>query len=438
MRKIQGTTYSEHPTNTVENALSRENLLDFWKCSGEQGLGTQRYRSILAASRPPQTHVATITNGRYNPDMFLRTSIRCFLACWCVLTCASVALGQLPTANPVPFSGAVPSGTGACSVAKSCAEVAPDIIRKALGPSTLEENLHHLATSSAARAAGSATSASEADWAVAAFRRVGVADVHTEKFAVPAAPGAKSSGESTNAIAEIRGRELPDEFVIVAGHLGQSSIVSGAPHDGETAGMVIDAARAIQASGSIPRRSIRFVLFAGSNQEELGARAYVAAHGPELDRMIAVINMNGRAGRVSGFSLGGRKDILSAVQETLAPVRSLGATRYTTDANILPDSFDFLLEGVPTLVPNEDARISQTGNQGTEGLYDAAAMDALKHQIAIVAVSAYALSDAEGRVGERQSRRDVERLLNQTGLAEQMKARGMWTEWEKGELGRQP
>jgi hypothetical protein len=377
-------------------------------------------------------------HDRYNPDMFLRTSIRCFLAGWCAVAYASLALGQLPTANPVPFSGAVPSGTGACSVAKSCAEVAPDIIRKTLGPSTLEENLRDLANPPGAPANGSSSSASKAAWAIAAFRRVGVADVRTEKFAVPAAAGAKSSGESANVIAEIRGRELPDEFVIVTGHLGQGSKVSGATHDGETAAMVIDAARAIEASGSIPRRSIRFVLFASSNQEELGARAYVAAHGAELDRVIAVINMNGRAGRVSGFSLGGRKDILASVQEALAPIRSLGASHYTTDANILPDSFDFLLEGVPTLVPNEDAGISQAGNQGTEGPYDAAAMDALKHQIAIVAVSTYALSDAEGRVGERQSRRDVERLLNQTGLAEQMKARGMWTEWEKGELGRQP
>jgi Peptidase family M28 len=380
----------------------------------------------------------TTMNDRYNPDMFLGNSFRCLVASWCALAYASLALGQLPTANPVPFSGAVPSGTGACSVAKSCAEVAPDIIRKALGPSTLEENLHHLANSPGAPATGSATSASEAAWGGAAFRRVGVADVHTEKFAVPATPGAKSSGESANVIAEIRGRELPDEFVIVVGHLGQSSKASDPPRDGETAAMVIDAARAIQASGSIPRRSIRFVLLAGANQGMLASQAYVAVHRAELDHIIAAVSMDGGIGRVTGFSLGGRKDMSAAMQEALAPVRSLGATRFTTDAKISLDSFDFLLEGIPTLIPNEEPGNSAVSRQATQGPYNAAAIDALKHQVAIVAVSAYALSDAEGRVGSRQSRSEVEQLLNDTGLAEQMKISGIWTGWEKGERGRQP
>ena len=324
-------------------------------------------------------------------------------------------------------------------MAKSCAEVAPDIIRKALGLSTLEANLRRLASSSGAPATGSSTQVSEAiAWAVAAFRRVGVADVHTEKFAIPAAPGAKSRGESANVIAEIRGRELPDEFVIVVGRFGNSPEMSFATRNGETAAMVIDAARAIQASGSIPRRSIRFVLFAGSDQGTLGAHAYVAAHRAELDRMIAVVSMNGGAGRVTGFSLGGRKDILAAVQEALAPVRSLGATRFTTDAKISSESFDFLLEGVPTLMPNEEPGNSAASHQASPAVYDAAVIDALKHQVAIVAVSAYALSDADGRVGVRESRSEVGQLLKDTGLAEQMKTSGMWTERERGEGGRQP
>lgn len=369
-------------------------------------------------------------NGGYNPDMFLRSFIRCLLASCFALACASLASGQLPTANPAPFSGAVPSGTGACSVAKSCAEVAPDIIRKALSPSTLEENLRRLATNSAAPAADFAA------WAVEAFRRVGVPDVHTEKFAVPTAHGTKSSSESANVIAEIRGRELPDEFVIVVGHFSDGPELSNATRDGESAAMVIDAARAIQASGSLPRRSIRFVLFAGSNPEGLGTHAYVAAHRAELDRIIAVINMNGGTGRVTGYSLGGRKDISATVQEALAPVRSLGATRFMTDAKISPDSFDFLLEGIPTLVPDQEPGSSAAGHQ--PGPYDASTIDALTHQVAIIAVSAYALSDAEGRVGMRQSRREIEQLLNDTELAEQMKASGIWTEWEKGERGRQP
>lgn len=379
-----------------------------------------------------------MTMPRYNPGMILSAAVRSFLVVLAALSCATLALAQLSNPNPVPFSGTVPSGSGACSVARSCAEVAPDIIKRALGPSTLQENLRHLAGAADTHAASSSTPTSEVSWAVEAFRRAGVENVHTEKFAVPSGSRAKAASEHENVVAEIRGRDLPDEFVVLAGILTSDGKASGPMDDGDTAAMVIEAARAIHASGSIPRRTIRFVLFASADQGMLGSQAYVAAHRGELDRMIAAISLNSDAGRVTGFSLGGRKDILAAVQEALAPVKSLGADEFTTDAKISSDSFDFLLDGIPTLVPNEEPENSAASHQTSEGIYDAAAFDALKHQVAIVAVAAYALSDTDRRVGSRQSRSQVQQLLVDTGLAERMKADGIWAEWENGERGRKP
>lgn len=368
--------------------------------------------------------------------------MRHFVAILAALTVVTVAAAQLPQANPTPFPTAVPSGTGACSVAKSCAEVAPDIIRRALGASPLEENLRHLADSATTH---------QIAWAVEAFRLARVDEVHTEKFTVPAGSGGNATGaESQNVVAEIRGRELPDEFVVLAGHLESNGSGkdkdTGAMRGGETAAMVIDAARAIHASGSIPRRSIRFVLFAHVDQGMLGARAYAAAHRAELDRMIAAVTFEGDTDRVpghvighaTGYSLGGRKDLLGAVREALAPVRSLDADQFTAEAKISPDSFDFLLEGIPTLVPNEDSANSLAGHQASPGAFDKADLDALKHEVAIAAVTAYALADADGRVGSRQSRSEVGQLLKDIGLDEKMKTSGIWAEWEKGERGRQP
>jgi acetylornithine deacetylase/succinyl-diaminopimelate desuccinylase-like protein len=379
--------------------------------------------------------------------MVLKLGIRCSVAILPVLAFVTVTAAQLPTTVPPPFSTAVPSGTGACSVAKSCAEVAPDIIRRALGASPLEENLRHLADSAGRRAIGSPVSERAIAWAVEAFRRAGADEVHREKFAVPEGSGANATGgESENVVAEIRGRELPDEFVVLAGHLDSGEKGPGAIQSGENAAMVIDAARAIHASGSIPRRSIRFVLFTGAEQGMPGARAYAAAHRAELDHMIAALTFDGgtgatasdAVGHVTGYSLSGRKEILAAVREALTPVRSLGADQFTTDARISPDSFDFLLEGIPTLVPNEEAANSVAGHPATPGSFDKPTIDALKHQVAIAAVTAYALSDTDGRVGSRQSRNEVEQLLKDAGLEEKMKTQGTWVEWEKGERGRQP
>src|SRR6202007_355145 len=72
--------------------------------------------------------------------------------------------------------------------------------------------------------------------------------------------------QSENVVAEIRGREKPDEFVLLGAHLDSWELGTGALDNGCNAAMVIDAARAIHASSGTPRRSIRFALFTGEEQ----------------------------------------------------------------------------------------------------------------------------------------------------------------------------
>jgi hypothetical protein len=376
-------------------------------------------------------------NDRYNPSMLLRVATAWVLFVSSLVVFVAPVRAQFSTPNSAPFPGTPSSVTAACSVVKSCAEVAPDIIRKALGPSPLEQNFRHLEETKGMRPAGSDDSKRTIAWAVNAFALAGVDQVHTEKFALPGGDGSKSLGDSVNIVAEIRGRDLPEEFVILAGHLDSITAGEGDEDDSESAAMIIDAARAIHASGSIPRRSIRFVLFTGANSGMPGPRAYTDAHRADLDRMIAAINLDGGTGSVIGYSLGGRDDIVAAVREALAPVRSLGANQFTADAKISMATLDFLLEGIPTLVPNIQSPKSTRGRESASGAYDKTAIGALKHQVAIAAVSAYALSDTERRVGSRQSREQVGELLQKTGLDKQMKAANIWSDWESGKRGRQ-
>src|SRR5262249_29467820 len=151
-----------------------------------------------------------------------------------------------------------------------------------------------------------------------------------------------SSGpvESENVVAEIRGREKPDEFVILGAHLDSWDLGSGALDNGCDAAMVIDAARVIHASGSLPVRSIRFILFTGEEQGMLGSWAYASAHRPELDNMDAGIFFDSGTGPVTGYTLSGRKDALAAVREALEPVQSLGVKQFPLDARVDTDSLD--------------------------------------------------------------------------------------------------
>src|SRR5207245_8318508 len=105
--------------------------------------------------------------------------------------------------------------------------------------------------------------------------------------------------------------------------------------------------------GLLPRRTIRFVLFSGEEQGTVGSFEYVKAHRAELDKIRGVIVFDSGIGRVTGYSLGGRRDLEAGVREVLKPLESWGANKHTYDASFGTDNFDFLLEGVPTLRSEE-------------------------------------------------------------------------------------
>lgn len=94
-----------------------------------------------------------------------------------------------------------------------------------------------------------------------------------------------------NVVAEIRGTEKPDEVVILGGHLDSwnSPGSQGANDNGTGSCSTLEAARLIMKSGLKPKRTLRFVLFAGEEQGLLGSRAYIASHANELDKISACI-----------------------------------------------------------------------------------------------------------------------------------------------------
>ena len=159
---------------------------------------------------------------------------------------------------------------------------------------------------------------------------------------------------AANVVAEIQGSEKPDEFVVLGAHLDSWELGTGALDNGCNAALVVDAFRAVKASGLRPRRSIRFILFSGEEEGMVGSHAYAVAHRSELDKAAGVVVFDSGIGRVTGFSLGGRKDVVGAATTLVAPLKQFDATALTTDAEWGTDNFDFLLEGVPTLVANQE------------------------------------------------------------------------------------
>lgn len=84
--------------------------------------------------------------------------------------------------------------------------------------------------------------------------------------------------ESANVVGEIRGREKPQEIVLLGGHLDSWDIGTGASDDGVGCIVTWEALRLMKKLGIKPRRTVRIVLFANEENGLRGAAAYAEKH----------------------------------------------------------------------------------------------------------------------------------------------------------------
>jgi len=244
--------------------------------------------------------------------------------------------------------------------------------------------------------------------------------------------------EQENVIGEIRGYEKPDEVVVLGAHLDSWELGTGALDNGCNAALVIEAARAIKASGLLPRRTIRFILFSGEEEGLLGSWAYVRAHRMEMDKYRGVVIFDSGIGRVTGYSLGGRHDIQDAVQQILKPFASWGVDNETLDAQTGTDHLDFLLEGVPTLVANQEVGNYLENYHAASDTFDKVDIRELKLNTVLAAVTTWGIADRVEPIGKRQSRAEIETLMKETGLDKELQKLNMLHDFESGAQGRQP
>ena len=243
--------------------------------------------------------------------------------------------------------------------------------------------------------------------------------------------------KSANVIGELRGSDKADEFVVLGAHLDSWELGTGALDNGCNAALVIDALRAIKASGLVPRRTIRFILFSGEEQGLLGSRAYALNHRAELDKAAGVIVYDSGTGKTTGFSVGGRSDIVGTAQNLIAPLAQFGVQKIETDMEWGTDHFDFMLEGVPTFVADQDEANYLENYHATSDTYDKVDFAQLKKHVAEAALLALELADLPEKIGPRLTHDQIEQTMRETNSVGMMKADGIWDDWVSGKRGRQ-
>jgi len=157
--------------------------------------------------------------------------------------------------------------------------------------------------------------------------------------------------KARNVIATIKGKTLPNEKVIVGGHLDSWDLATGAIDNGIGSFSVLDMARTFKALKLQPERTVEFVMFMGEEEGLLGSKAYVAdaIKDKSIDQLRYMLNYD-MTNDPKGFS--------STSKESEELFKSIGSIAHSLDTNfrnsfrtgagLHSDHQPFMLYGVPT------------------------------------------------------------------------------------------
>jgi len=101
-----------------------------------------------------------------------------------------------------------------------------------------------------------------------------------------------------NTIAEIRGAEKPDEYVMLSAHFDSWDGASGATDNGTGTITMLEAARLLSLAYPKPKRTIIIGHWSGEEQGLNGSRAWAADHPEVVQKLQALFNQDNGTGRI--------------------------------------------------------------------------------------------------------------------------------------------
>lgn len=124
-----------------------------------------------------------------------------------------------------------------------------------------------------------------------------------------------------NVIAELPGRELAPEIVVLGAHLDTWDLGPGALDDGAGVAIMLAAAGLIAAAGRAPRRTVRVVLFGNEENGFDGARDYGRRYAGETHQLVAESDFGaGRVWRLSSRVQPPALPLVAQMAGVLAPL----------------------------------------------------------------------------------------------------------------------
>ncbi len=157
-----------------------------------------------------------------------------------------------------------------------------------------------------------------------------------------------------NVIGEITGRELPNEIVVIGGHLDSWDLGTGAVDDGAGVAIAMATGAFIKNHANMrPRRTIRVILWGAEELGLIGARAYAKARQDDgtISNHVIGSESDFGAGPVYGLqsSTNVSPNAIHVIDTMAGLMGKLGVSRRTGNTSGGPDMIPLSALGVPAL-----------------------------------------------------------------------------------------
>jgi Zn-dependent M28 family amino/carboxypeptidase len=200
---------------------------------------------------------------------------------------------------------------------------------------------------------------------------------------------------SHNVIGDIRGREKPDEYVVIGGHLDSWDLGTGAVDDGAGVSITMAAGALIGKMKQAPRRSIRVIAYANEEQGLYGGKTYADANKTNIAKHQIGAESDFGAERI--YALSSNVDdagwaIMQQIGEVLKP---LGIALEREKGGPGPDIGPIVAYGMPWAELQQDGTDYFDLHHTANDTFDKVDPKALDQQVAAYAVFAYLTAEAK-------------------------------------------
>jgi len=212
-----------------------------------------------------------------------------------------------------------------------------------------------------------------------------------------------------NTIAEIRGTEKPDEYVILSAHFDSWDGASGATDNGTGTLVMMEALRLLKKFYPNPKRTILVGHWGSEEQGLNGSRAFVEDHPEIVQNIQAVFNQDNGTGRVTNISGQGFLHAYDYVTRWLASVPSNVRQHITTNFPGTPggggsDHASFVAVGAPAF--SLSSLSWSYGNytwHTNRDTYDKIVFDDVRNNVILTAILAYMASEDPVKTSREKS-----------------------------------